>query len=199
MTHTDAGANSLADRAALSFRAYRSGDPSGMSTLVDEVTPLLWSVARQQGLDRSAAADVVQCAWLKLVEHAAAIHDPQAVLKWLITTTKRDAWRLSARNRREEPASHYDVRDQEVDLSAPSPEASIVEREEFALMWHHFSGLSDRCKALLRVIAFADRPDYASVGEALGMPVGSIGPTRGRCLAKLRLALSTDSRWEMPS
>lgn len=199
MTHTDAGANSLATRAANSFRAYRGGDASGMSTLVDEVTPLLWSVARQQGLGRPAAEDVVQASWLKLVEHADAIHDPQSVLKWLITTTKRDAWHVCARNRREEPASHYDVRDEEVDEVAPSPEDSIVASEEFGLMWQHFSGLSDRCKTLLRVIAFADRPDYANIADALGMPVGSIGPTRGRCLAKLRLALSTDPRWEMPS
>jgi RNA polymerase sigma factor (sigma-70 family) len=196
---TDAGAESLAARAASSFRAYRGGDPSGMSTLVDEVTPLLWSVARQQGLDRPAAEDVVQGSWLKLVEHASAINDPQSVLKWLITTTKRDAWQFSARHRREEPARHADVSEQDVDDVSPSPEDSVMEHEEFGLMWQHFSSLSDRCKALLRVIAYADRPDYASVAEALGMPVGSIGPTRGRCLAKLRLALSSDPRWEMPS
>ena len=58
------------------------------------------------------------------------------------------------------------------------------------------SELPERCRRLLRVIAFADRPDYAAVAEALGMPVGSIGPTRGRCLAKLRAQLAADPAWE---
>jgi DNA-directed RNA polymerase specialized sigma24 family protein len=62
-------------------------------------------------------------------------------------------------------------------------------------LWEHIARLSERCQALLRVIAFADRPDYASVAESLGMPVGSIGPTRGRCLAKLREQLNNDPKW----
>lgn len=194
---TNAGADSLAGRAASAFRAYRDGDPSSMSTLVEEVTPLLWSIARRQGLDRTAAEDVVQGAWLKLVEHASSIADPQSVLKWLMTTTKRDAWHHSARHHREEPATHADVADQEVDEVSPSPELSVLEGEELRMLWQHFATLSERCQALLRVIAFADRPDYASVAQTLGMPVGSIGPTRGRCLAKLRLALTADPRWEM--
>ena len=101
MRHTDAGASSLADRAATAFRAYRDGQADGMSTLVDEVTPLLWAVARQQGLHHQGAEDVVQNTWLKLVEHAPSIADPQSVLKWLITTTKRDAWSTVSRGHRD--------------------------------------------------------------------------------------------------
>lgn len=196
---TDAGADSLAVRAARSFRAYRDGDTSGMSALVDDVTPLLWAVARQQGLGRQAAEDVVQTCWLKLVEHAHDIADPQSVLKWLITTTKRASWQASSRGHREEPGSYSDVRDDEPEQVAPSPEGSVLAREEHRIVWAHFESLPERCKALLRAIAFAERPDYATVAAALGMPVGSIGPTRGRCLAKLRAALVTDPRWEMSS
>jgi RNA polymerase sigma factor (sigma-70 family) len=199
MMHTDAGAHSLANRAASAFRAYRDGETAGMSTLVDEVTPLLWAVARQQGLHHQAAEDVVQNTWLKLVEHAPSIADPQSVLKWLITTTKRDAWSSVSRGHREEPAAHADVRDAEPDATAPSPELAVLAEADDRLVWHHFATLSDRCKALLRAIAFAEKPDYATVAQALGMPVGSIGPTRGRCLAKLRHALVTDPRWEMPA
>ena len=65
-------------------------------------------------------------------------------------------------------------------------------------LWRHVALLSDRCRALLRVIAFTDRPDYAELSRALGMPQGSIGPTRGRCLAKLRLTLAADPAWETP-
>lgn len=193
------GAESLAMRAANAFRAYRDGNSSGMSTLVDEVTPVLWSVARQQGLSRQAAEDVVQNTWLKLVEHAGKIEDAQSVLKWLITTTRRDSWSTSSRGRREEPSSYADVRDLEPDQSAPSPETTVLTDVDDRLVWQHFASLPDRCQSLLRVIAFAERPDYAAVAQALGMPVGSIGPTRGRCLAKLRHALVADPRWEMPS
>ena len=197
--YTDAGADSLAVRAANAFRAYRDGQSAGMSTLVDEVTPLLWAVARQQGLRHQAAEDVVQNTWLKLVEHAPSIADPQSVLKWLITTTKRDSWSSVSRGHREEPASHADVRDVEPDLTAPSPELAVLADADGRVVWEHFATLPERCKALLRAVAFAEKPDYAAVAQALGMPVGSIGPTRGRCLAKLRQALVTDPRWEMHS
>ena len=103
------------------------------------------------------------------------------------------------RARREAPASQDDVRDVEPDLVSPSPEVAALEDVDRSVVWSNVAQLSERCRALLRVIAFAQRPDYAAVAEALGMPVGSIGPTRGRCLAKLRAALAADPRWEMTS
>ena len=71
----------------------------------------------------------------------------------------------------------------------PAVVETVIAAEEQGVLWRHVSGLSERCRYLLRVIAFAERPDYAAIADALGMPVGSIGPTRGRCLAKLRVAL----------
>ena len=62
-------------------------------------------------------------------------------------------------------------------------------------LWTHIHALSPRCQALLRVIAYSTRPDYATISAALGMPVGSIGPTRGRCLATLRRSLASDPAW----
>jgi len=79
----------------------------------------------------------------------------------------------------------------------PSPETTVISETDHRLVWDHFATLPERCRTLLRAIAFTDRPDYASVAEALGMPIGSIGPTRGRCLAKLRASLTSDPRWEM--
>jgi RNA polymerase sigma factor (sigma-70 family) len=167
-----------------------------MSGLVEEATPLLWNIARQTGLNRQGAEDVVQNTWLKLVEHASAIADPQSVLKWLITTTKRDAWQLVSRGHRDGPAASEDVRDVESDKVSPGPDTEVILEEDQRLVWAHFRTLPARCQTLLRAIAFSDKPDYAHVAEALGMPVGSIGPTRGRCLAKLRAALTADPRWE---
>ena len=82
-------------------------------------------------------------------------------------------------------------------LSGPtSIEDTVLRDETDGRLWRHIAGLPERCRTLLRVIAFADRPDYAELARALGMPQGSIGPTRGRCLAKLRLALAQDPNWE---
>ena len=78
---------------------------------------------------------------------------------------------------------------------ATSPPTPWSRSQEQGLLWRHFKDLPERCQQLLRVIALAERPDYAQVADALGMPVGSIGPTRGRCLAKLKLALLGDPGW----
>jgi DNA-directed RNA polymerase specialized sigma24 family protein len=81
------------------------------------------------------------------------------------------------------------------DTTMAGPESAALASVEGRVLWRHIESLSERCKSLLRVVAFSDRPDYATVAQALGMPVGSIGPTRGRCLAKLRLLLDADPHW----
>lgn len=193
MIDTGSVPETLASRAAKLFRAYRSGNESCMGDLVALLTPILWHTARAQRIDRESAEDVVQSSWLALVRGADRISDPQAVLQWLIVTTKREAWRVAKR------ADRVEVRElDDVDAPAPPddrPEVSVLRNDDDRRLWQHIGRLSERCQALLRVIAYADRPDYADIAKALGMPVGSIGPTRGRCLAKLRLQLAGDSAW----
>jgi len=75
-------------------------------------------------------------------------------------------------------------------------ESEVIGGQSQRQLWRHVEKLPDRCRTLLRVIAFADRPDYAELAKSLGMPQGSIGPTRGRCLAKLRILLANDPSWE---
>jgi RNA polymerase sigma factor (sigma-70 family) len=188
------GQETLASRAANLFRDFRDGDEASMADLVSLLTPILWHTVRAQRLDREAAEDVVQSTWLALVRGADAIVDPQAVLQWLIITAKRESWRVAKR------ADRVDVKDfEDDDVVAPPrelPDELVLRGDSDNLLWRHISQLSERCQALLRVIAFADRPDYAAVAKSLGMPIGSIGPTRGRCLAKLRLQLANDPAWE---
>lgn len=184
----------LASRAANLFRAYRDGDEGRMAELVALLTPILWHTVRAQRLDRESAEDVVQSTWLALVRGAGSIADPQAVLQWLIVTAKRESWRVAKRADRVAPTD-FD----EADVVTPQrdlPEERVLRVDADSRLWEHIEQLPERCRALLRVIAFADRPDYAAVAKALGMPVGSIGPTRGRCLAKLRLQLANDPAWE---
>ena len=197
--HTDGTTGSLAERAALAFTAYRGGDPEAMSDLVDATTALLWHTARAQGLGSAAAEDVVQTTWLSLVRHQDTIQDPLAVLKWLTTTTRREAWTVSRRARREDAREEIGDLLEDLPAQVEGPEQVLVRGQEQVVLWRHFSTLSERCQQLLRVVAVAERPDYQHVAEALGMPVGSIGPTRGRCLAKLRAALTNDPAWEVAS
>ncbi len=182
--------DSLATRAARAFAAYRDGDLQRMDELVDLLSPILWHTARGQGLSQAAAQDVVQTAWLRLVENAARIEQAQAVMGWLLVTVRRESWRVckdSGRIAGEVPAEIVDA--------APGPDTLAVLSEENGVLWEHFKALTPRCQALLRVIAFSERPDYAAISESLGMPVGSIGPTRGRCLSKLRELLTNDPAW----
>ncbi|HKC27007.1 MAG TPA: sigma-70 family RNA polymerase sigma factor [Jatrophihabitans sp.] len=186
-------AQTLASRAAALFRDYRAGDERKIGELVALVTPILWHTARAQRLDRERAEDVVQSSWLALMRSSDAIADPQAVLQWLIVSTRREAWRVVKREDRTEPRDLDD--DELVTAGRDLPEEQVLQSDVDARLWQHVAQLPARCRALLRVIAFADRPDYATIAESLGMPVGSIGPTRGRCLAKLRDQLLNDPKW----
>ena len=190
----------LATAAAQAFSLHRGGDSSAMDSLVDAVTPLLWHTARGQGADAATAEDVVQTTWLRLIEHSADISDPQAVLQWLLMTTKREAWSVVRRGRRTVPREPWDdptAADPSTAVTGIDPATASEESELASAMWQHVQRLPERCQQLLRLVAFVDRPDYAAVSAALGIPVGSIGPTRGRCLAKLRVALTTDPAWEV--
>lgn len=196
MNTSNGKAPGLAVRSADAFQAFRDGNPRGMSELVEQVTPLLWHIARQQGLTRTTAEDAVQVAWLKLVEHSSTIQDPHAVLKWLVTTTRREAWRLARASRREDPLDEEAGNPKGLsDVSTGADELFLAAARD-ATVWSHFHALSEKCRNILRAVAFAERPDYAAISEALGMPVGSIGPTRGRCLAKLRASILADPAWE---
>lgn len=185
----------LVDRAAAAFAAYQAGDRQEMGVLVDMLTPLLWHTARGQGLSGPRAEDAIQTTWLRLVEHADRIDSPRAVVAWLMTTLRRESWRSAKASGREEPAEELEARLPAM-AAEPSPEEAAVLRERQVVLWRHLATLGERCQHLLRVIAFADRPDYAQIAEALGMPVGSIGPTRGRCLDRLRRSLGADPEWD---
>lgn len=175
------------------FERARAGDRSALDEMVRELNPLLWHVARSQGLGQEEAADVVQTSWLHLLRQLPEIRTPQAVTAWLVTATRREAWQVLRRSRRQVP--HEAGTFQATPDTAPEVDEKMLTDERDRILWRHFRQLSARCQALLRVVAHADRPDYAAVAEALGMPRGSIGPTRGRCLAKLREALHADPAW----
>jgi RNA polymerase sigma factor (sigma-70 family) len=177
----------LYDVATDAFRRWRAGDETGLDDLVRVMTPVLWHVVRACGLDREATEDVVQNTWLTLVKSADSVRDPQAITRWLCTGARREAWRVSKLATRIRPVED-DVLDARMPLQT-SPEAEVVTNDESSQLWQALGRLPERCQKLLRIVAWEPRPDYTSVAAGLQMPVGSIGPTRRRCLDKLRVEL----------
>jgi RNA polymerase sigma factor (sigma-70 family) len=175
------------DDSAAAFSRWLSGEPGAMDELVHTMTPVLWQVVRAYGLAQDQAQDVVQTTWLTLVQRSGSIADPHAIAAWLLTTARREAWRVSKRSAASIPVSD-EVLEAVTDDEASAEDVALARDGENRL-WACVRRQSERCQRLLRIVAFEQRPDYAKIARDLGMPVGSIGPTRGRCLSKLREAL----------
>lgn len=173
------------DVAALVSAAV-AGDQVAWDSLVARYTNLLWSVARGYRLETADAADVVQVAWLRLVEHLPTLRDPERVGSWLVTTVRRECLQVIAGRRRRGLPVDDDVLTALPDDRAEPPEAGLIAEEDASSLWRAFSGLAPRCQRLLRVLMADPAPSYQDVSTALEMPVGSIGPTRARCLDRLR-------------
>ncbi len=189
MAQVDDPRTERSDRLAASLDRARAGDLSALDPVVRELNPLLWHVARAQGLTTTQAADVVQNTWLELVAKLDGIRSPAALTGWLVTVTKREAWRISRRQRTETPdLPERAAADEQLD-------AGLLRAERDRALWACFRRLSERCQQLLRVVAMVDRPSYTELAETLEMPIGSLGPTRGRCLAKLRALLVAHPQW----
>ncbi|GAA2414031.1 sigma-70 family RNA polymerase sigma factor [Actinomadura vinacea] len=177
--HQRDGARGQEDVAALMARA-RGGDGAAWAGLVERYSGLLWSIARSYGLGTADAGDVVQTTWLRLVERIDRIEQPGAVGRWLVVTARRESLRA---------ARHASARgDLVADSAVPAPahtapEELALARERVAQVATALQALPRRCQVLLRLFAVA--PSYAELAAALEMPVGSIGPTRARCLESL--------------
>jgi RNA polymerase sigma factor (sigma-70 family) len=165
-----------------------AGAQSAWNEIVRRYERLVWSVARTYRLSNADAADAVQTTWLRLVEHLAAIRDPDRLGAWLATTTRRESLRLATRRRREQTDVADDQLAQLPD-SGPGVEDSLLATERDRLVKRALGQLDDRCQRLLRVLSMSPPPRYDAVAEAFGMPIGSIGPTRGRCLTRLERSL----------
>jgi RNA polymerase sigma factor (sigma-70 family) len=179
------------ERIASMLSAAREGSEDALADIVTELTPMLWQVARATGLSTPEAEDVLQTVWTRLVSHLDGIRDARAVIPWLVVTTRREAWRQRAADRRQLPAeaSWFAA----LPDAGPGSEDQVIIDDQRRALWAAISQLSPRCQELLRIVAFVPRPDYEAVAAELGIPRGSVGPTRGRCLDKLRVLLADSS------
>lgn len=158
-----------------------TGDADAWRALVDRYRGVVWAVARAHRLPDADAADVSQATWLSLAQHLHRLRDPDRVAAWLTTTARRESLRVLAVRRRESPV---DLSTMELVVDGPEAGGDAV--------WRALRGLPERCRALLRLIAYTPDLSYAQAARALGIPAASVGQTRGRCLAVLRRRLE---RW----
>ena len=185
----------ICDDSAADLVAWRAGNRLALERLVHRLTPMLWQIVRAYRLDEQAAEDVVQTTWLTLVRKGDTIKDPQTVVRWLTVSARREAAAVAKAAQRVE--SEDDVT---LDLrphDGPTVEQVVVRGHRDQALWDAVNSLPQRCQKLLRVIACGDRPDYGQLASDMGMSVGSIGPTRGRCLEKLRGLLGAAADWRI--
>jgi len=173
-------------------RAADAGDSAAWDALVDRFSTLLWATARGHRLSDADAADVVQTTWLRLLDHLDRIDDPQRLGSWLATTARHESLHTLRRSSREPVVDVVQIMDPLPD-PRPPVDHEILRQERDTALWELFERLSDGCRRLLRIMVATPPPSYADIAAALDMPVGSIGPTRARCLAALRtLAVEAD-------
>jgi RNA polymerase sigma factor (sigma-70 family) len=161
------------------------GSQTAWDQLVDRFSGLVWSTTRAHRLSAAEAADAAQSTWLRLVEHLDRIEDPERLGAWLATTARRECLRIIRIGKRELPTDEEWMFEAESD----AVEARLLARERDEALWRAFHEIEERCQALLRLVCAPEPPSYDEVAAALGIPVGAIGPTRARCLDKLRRQL----------
>ncbi|GAA1304539.1 sigma-70 family RNA polymerase sigma factor [Saccharothrix xinjiangensis] len=167
--------------------AAADGDQRAWHEIVARFTPLVVSVIHRHRLRPADAADVNQTVWLRLVEQIGRLRDADALPGWIATTTRNECLRMLRMQQRLQP---FDPQSEEEPASPVDAEAELDEELETAqrlqALRDGFRALPEHCRELLTALLADPPPSYSSVGERLAMPVGSIGPTRSRCLDKLR-------------
>jgi RNA polymerase sigma factor (sigma-70 family) len=171
-------------------RRAAAGQQPAWEELVDEFSPLVWSVVRSFRLGDTQAADAAQTTWLRLVEHLTDIRDPERLPGWLRTTARRVCLAVVREGGREQLTECVDDLGRTVDRyrDAPDdgPEAGVLRQDQQALVRQALAGLTERQRTLLALLVASPPMSYAEIGARIDMPVGSIGPTRARILARLR-------------
>jgi RNA polymerase sigma factor (sigma-70 family) len=164
----------------------RNGDRQAWDALVDRYAPLIWSICRSHRLDAADAQDAAQKVWLKLVDQLDNIRDPAALPGWLATTTRRECRRILRTARRACDAGYALAAGTIPDDHAQAAEQDLLAAERHAALQEAFGQLPPGCQQLLALVIDDPALSYAEISARLGIPAGSIGPSRRRCLDKLR-------------
>jgi RNA polymerase sigma factor (sigma-70 family) len=164
----------------------RNGDKQAWDALVERYAPLIWSICRRHRLDDADADDVGQTVWLQLVTQLDRVRDPGALPGWLVTTTRRECSRVLRATRGTQAASYPLDAESIPDVRADTAEHELLLAERGAALRTALECLPPCCQRLIAMLIEDPPVPYATISDKLGIPVGSIGPNRGRCLEKLR-------------
>lgn len=166
--------------------AAAAGDQQAWDALVARYSGLLWNLTRRYRMPPADSGDVVQTTWLRLLENLDRIEDPRRLAGWLATTASRECLRAGKRADWPRPEEDFAV----LADGGPAPGEQVLRAERDAALWQAFWMLGEPCQRLLRVLLADPAPSYAEAAVILDMKVGSIGPTRQRCLERLRAILA---------
>ena len=164
----------------------RKGDQQAWDTIVERYSPLIWSICSRYRLSKADAEDVGQAVWARLVDQLDNLRDPAALPGWLKTTTQRECFRVQRATCRHTAAGQVLDFENIPDPLTQTADHELLVAERDAALREAFTRLPPGCQGLLALL-IADSPTpYAEVSGRLGISVGSIGPTRRRCLDRLR-------------
>ena len=186
-TSPEAADRLTADRlvADLVTRA-RKGDERAWAALVERYAPMIWAICREHRLGDADAQDVGQSVWLHLVDRLDHVRDPAALPGWLATTARRECARVLRRTRRTHAAGYVPDAGEIPDEHSDAAEQEVLAAERRAALRTAVSDLPPCCQRLIAALTVDPPLPYAEISDRLGLPVGSIGPTRARCLERLR-------------
>jgi RNA polymerase sigma factor (sigma-70 family) len=163
----------------------RAGDQQAWNELVERYAPLVWSICRRYRLAPPDAADVGQSVWLALIDQLDDLREPAALPGWLATATRRECGRVLRRAARSRPCDPLDF-DVLSGGQAAEDDADLLTAERHAALRAAFEDLPPACQQLIALFIGPRSRSYAEIGTLLGLPIGSIGPNRRRCLERMR-------------
>jgi RNA polymerase sigma factor (sigma-70 family) len=164
----------------------RNSDQQAWDALVERYAPLIWSICRRYRLGGADADDVGQTVWLHLVDQLDRLRDPAALAGWLATTTRRECLHVRRAAQRLQASGQGPGVEDIPDEHAPIAEQELLTAERHAALREALTQLPPRCQQLMALLLEDPPLPYAQISARLGIPVGSIGPSRARCLNKLR-------------
>ena len=183
---------------ALLVRRAAEGDRAAWEQLVDKYARLIWAITRDFKLGESDAADVAQATWLRLLEHIDRINYPERVGSWIAATARNECLRSLAARKRVVLARNEVMLDSIAALDA-DVDAGLLAAEQAEVVREAMSRLPHRWQQLLELLMSDPPVSYAEIADRLDLPVGSIGPTRRRCLARLQVLLTSsvnEPQWQ---
>lgn len=158
------------------------------STLVSKYSPKMYAVARSFAFDEGTAEDLVQIAWLRLLERVTQLREPEALGQWLCMVVRNEA-RNRITRRREIPAELGPDTFADILVDNEAVDTRLIRRERITALRLAFAGLGEECRQLLRLMLAEPALSYDEIAASLGRARGSLGPTRRRCLEQLRAGL----------